>query len=113
MPWSEIPDWVNEEEVSYTVQENSPLKAVRIGVVLFIASDFPRIFEGSYSHNCGYSRKRYYTPISSTALPLKGVPKLEEDQVHLCQFLDFYSLFSKMKEEHKCQVAKQNPLFIP
>ena len=41
MPGSEIPDWLNEEEVSYTVRKNRTLQAVLIGVVVAITSDFP------------------------------------------------------------------------
>ncbi|XP_048136201.1 uncharacterized protein LOC125315417 [Rhodamnia argentea] len=115
MPGSEIPDWLNEEEVTYTVRKNCMLKAVLIGVVVSITSDFPESLRDHIPTLVDIEAKilKMNRPIFSTTLPLMGVPKLDEDQVHLCRFLDFHPLVSKLKEGYKVQVAKRNPPFIP
>lgn len=115
MPGSEIPDWLNEEEVSYTARRNCLLKAVLIGVVVSITSDFPESLRDDIPTLADFEAKIFEmnTHIFGTALPLKGIPKLDEDQVHLCRFLDFHPLVSKLKEGYKVQVAKRNPPFIP
>lgn len=115
MPGSEIPDWLNEEELSYTVHKNRVLKAVLIGVVVSITSDFPESSRDHIPTLVDIEAKILKTnrPIFSTTLPLMGVPKLDEDQVHLCLFLDFHPLVSKLKEGYKVRVAKRNPPSIP
>ncbi|KAI6685893.1 hypothetical protein NL676_031806 [Syzygium grande] len=115
MPGSEIPDWLNEEEVSYTVRKNRTLKAVLIGVVVAITSDFPESLRDHIPTLVDIQANilKMNTPIFSTTLPLMGVPKLDEDQVLLCRFLDCHPLVSKLKEGYKVQVGKRNPSLIP
>lgn len=115
MPGSEIPDWLNEEEVSYTARKNCMLKAVLIGVVVSITSDFPESLRDDIPTLVDFEAKilKMNTPIFNTTLLLNGIPKLDEDQVHLCRFLDFHPLVSTLKEGYKVQVAKRNPPFIP
>ncbi|KAF8040070.1 hypothetical protein BT93_B2328 [Corymbia citriodora subsp. variegata] len=115
MPGSEIPDWLNEEEVTYTARKNRMLKAVLIGVVVSITSDFPESLRDHIPTLVDIEAKilKLNKPIFNSALLLKGIPKLDEDQVHLCRFLDFHPLVSKLKEGYKVQVAMRKPPFIP
>ena len=51
-------------------------------------------------------------PIFSTSLYLRGIPKIHEDQIHICRYSNITPLVSLLKDGCKIQVRKRDPPVI-
>ncbi|XWS34909.1 hypothetical protein CRYUN_Cryun21dG0077700 [Craigia yunnanensis] len=109
MPGSKIPDWFSQDVVSFSSHKNRDLKGVIIAVAVSLNHNITdelklpavvdilaQIFKGD---------KAIYT----TTLYLMGVPKTNEDHVHLCRYPAYHPLVSMLKDGFKIQVTKRNP----
>ena len=113
MPGSRFPEWFSGETVNFTKQKNRELKGVVICVVLSINHDIPN-----------NSMMHYYMPgvvdvlahvlksgkaVYSTALNIRGVPKTNQEHIHLCRFADFHPLVYFLRDGGTLCVTKKNP----
>ncbi|XVF84463.1 hypothetical protein PTKIN_Ptkin17bG0039000 [Pterospermum kingtungense] len=114
MPGSRIPDWFCQDGVTFSSQKNRDLKGVIIAVVVCLNHHIPdelryqvpavvdilaQIFNGD---------KAIYT----TTLYLMGVPKTNEDHVHLCRYPAYHPLVSMLKDGFKIRVSRRNPPYV-
>ncbi|XVF84841.1 hypothetical protein PTKIN_Ptkin17bG0072000 [Pterospermum kingtungense] len=108
MPGSKIPDWFSQDGVTFSSQKNRDLKGVIIAVVVCLNHHIPdelryqvpavvdilaQIFNGD---------KAIYT----TTLYLMGVPKTNEDHVHLCRYPAYHPFVSMLKDGFKIRVSR-------
>ncbi|XP_022733870.1 disease resistance protein TAO1-like [Durio zibethinus] len=116
MPGSKIPDWFSQDEVTFSSHKNLDLKGVIIAVVVSLNHHIPdelryqipavvdiqaKIFKGDTDK-----------AIHSTTLDLLGVPKTNEDHVHLCRYPADRPLVSMLNDGFKIQVTKRNPPYV-
>ncbi|KAB5531817.1 hypothetical protein DKX38_018487 [Salix brachista] len=114
MPGSKLPDWFSQESViHFSERKNRTIKAVIGCVVVSLDREIPE--------DLRYSR---YVPdikaiildqnnsIYSTSLYLLGIPKIHEDQIHICRYSNITSLVSLLKDGCKIQVRKRDPVVI-
>ncbi|KAK7845277.1 hypothetical protein CFP56_009703 [Quercus suber] len=86
MPGSKIPRWFSQEAVRFTNLKNREIKGVIIGVVVSLnqeISDDLRYRLPAIVDIQAEIRKLDYW-IYKTTLHLNGIPKTNEDQIHLC-----------------------------
>ncbi|KAK4789803.1 hypothetical protein SAY86_017107 [Trapa natans] len=115
MPGSQIPEWMSHHEVTYRIQSNQFIKAVLIGVVVSINNDFPEELRDHIPTlaDIQVTILKDDQPLFTSALPLKGIPKANEEHVHFCRFLDFHPLVSKLKDNYRICVGLRRPPMIP
>ncbi|XVF07073.1 hypothetical protein REPUB_Repub06bG0105900 [Reevesia pubescens] len=114
MPGSKIPDWFSQDVISFSSQNNRDLKGVIIAVVVSLNHHIP-------------DELRYQLPavvdilaqvvnvdkaIFTTSLYLMGVPKTNEDHVHLCRYPADHPLVSMLNDGFKIKVTRQNPPIV-
>ncbi|XVE84955.1 hypothetical protein DITRI_Ditri17bG0053300 [Diplodiscus trichospermus] len=110
MPGSKVPDWFSQDVVSFSSHKNRDLKGVIIAVVVSLNHHIPdelryklpavvdvvaQIFNGDNA-------------IHTTTLDLNGVPKMNEDHVHLCRYPAYRPLVSMLEDGFKIQVARRH-----
>ncbi|KAE8716508.1 TMV resistance protein N-like isoform X2 [Hibiscus syriacus] len=114
MPGSRIPDWFSQDTVTFSSHKSLDLTGVILMVVVSVNHHVPdelryqipavvdvqaQIFDGD--------RK-----IFTTTLDLIGVPKTNQDHVHLCRYQAHRPLVSFLKDGFKIKVTTQNPPFV-
>ncbi|KAK9276102.1 hypothetical protein L1049_005633 [Liquidambar formosana] len=114
IPGSEIPDWFSREVVSFSSRKNREIKGVVICVVISVnhqisddlRDELPSIVD------IRATILKMNQLVYSLVLPLMGVPRTHEDQIHLCRFSESHPLVSKLKDGYKLQVTKQDPPYV-
>ncbi|OWM76004.1 hypothetical protein CDL15_Pgr009649 [Punica granatum] len=103
------------KEVTYKALPNRPIKAVLVGIVVSVNSGFPEELTDCIPTLADIQATILMLdkPLFSTSLPLKGIPKANEEQVHFCRFLDFHPLVSKLKDGYRIRVELRDPPMIP
>ncbi|XVF02328.1 hypothetical protein REPUB_Repub04eG0166200 [Reevesia pubescens] len=114
MPGSKIPNWFSQNVVSFSSQKNHDLKDVTIAVAVSLNHHIP-------------DESRYQLPgvvdilalivngdkaIFTTTLYLMGVPKMNEDHVHLCRYRTNHQLVSMLSDGFKIKVTRRNPPYV-
>ncbi|KAK8627333.1 hypothetical protein V6N13_134946 [Hibiscus sabdariffa] len=114
MPGSRIPDWLSQDTVTFSSHESLDLTGVIIVVVVSINHHIP-------------DELRYQIPavvdiqaqifngdnrIATTVLHLTGVPKTNNDHVHLCRYPADNPLVLSLKDGFKIKVCRRNPPFV-
>lgn len=111
MPGSKIPDWLCQDEVTFTERRNTPLQGVTIGVVVSlnhqIQDDSRQNVSGIVDIQAQVLKQDL--PIFTTVFNLSGVPHKDEDQLHLCRYSVDQPLVSQLKNGYKILVTKRNP----
>ncbi|TKY58770.1 TMV resistance protein N [Spatholobus suberectus] len=115
MPGGKLPEWLSGQTVSFSKPKYLELKGVLVGVVL------------SINHNIDIpNMKRDHMPgvidvqanvlklgktLYSTVLNIRGVPRTDEEHIHLCRFHDYHQLIAFLKDADTFCVSKRNPPF--
>ena len=86
MPGSKIPSWFSQKEVRFTNLRNHEIKGVIIGVVFSlnqqVSDDLRSRLPAIVDIQAEILKQSSY--VYKTTLNLNGVPKTNEDQIHLC-----------------------------
>ena len=86
MPGSKIPSWFSQKEVRFTNLRNREIKGVIIGVVVSlnqqVSDDLRYRLPAIVDIQAEILKQSSY--VYKTTLNLNGVPKTNEDQIHLC-----------------------------
>ena len=116
MPGSKIPDFFSQEEVRFKDFKNRQIKGVIIGVVFSvnhqISEDFRHPLHSAAIVDIEASILKLDFWLFKTSLHLMGVPKTNDNQIHLCQYPNCHPLVSSLKDGYKIQVTKRNPPFM-
>ncbi|KAB5531816.1 hypothetical protein DKX38_018486 [Salix brachista] len=114
MPGREFPDWFSQESVvHFSERKNRTIKAVIVCVVVSLDREIPekwRYFPAVPDIKAIMLDQNI--PIFSTSLNLRGIPKIHEDQIHICRYSNIHPLVSFLKDGCKIQVRKLNPPVI-
>ena len=111
MPGSKIPRWFSQEAVRFTNLKNREIKGVIIGVVVSLnqeISDNLRYRLLAIGDIQAEIRKLDYW-IYKTTLHLNGIPKTNEDQIHLCRYPYNHPFIWSLKDGYKIHVTTRNP----
>nr|POF25456.1 disease resistance protein tao1 [Quercus suber] len=111
MPGSKIPRWFSQEAVRFTNLKNREIKGVIIGVVVSLnqeISDDLRYRLPAIVDIQAEIRKLDYW-IYKTTLHLNGIPKTNEDQIHLCRYPYNHPFIWSLKDGYKIHVTMRNP----
>ncbi|KAF2325403.1 hypothetical protein GH714_027508 [Hevea brasiliensis] len=111
IPGSKIPDWFSQEEVSYSERRNLEIKAVIICAVVSVDHRIPDDLRDEIPSLPALQARmsKANAPLCVNTLDLRGVPKTDEDQIHLCRYTDSYPLVSRLKDGYKLAVTAPNP----
>ncbi|KAJ6387280.1 hypothetical protein OIU78_017069 [Salix suchowensis] len=114
MPGSKLPDWFSQESVvHFSERKNRTIKAVIVCVVVSLDREIPEDLRYSpYVPDIKAIILDQNIPIFSTSLYLLGIPKIHEDQIHICRYSNITSLVSSLKDGCKIQVRKRDPVVI-
>ncbi|KAJ6359145.1 hypothetical protein OIU76_000791 [Salix suchowensis] len=114
MPGSKLPDWFSQESVvHFSERKNRTIKAVIVCVVVSLDREIPekwRYFPAVPDIKAIILDQNI--PIFSTSLYLLGIPKIHEDQIHICRYSNITPLVSLLKDGCKIQVRKRDPVVI-
>ncbi|KAK0573120.1 hypothetical protein LWI29_003274 [Acer saccharum] len=113
MPGSKIPSWFSQE-VTFSKHKNREIKGVIIAVVVSVNNEIPDDLRYELPAIVDIHAKilaQNKTRLT-TALHLLGVPKTNQDHVHLCRYPACHPLVSMLKDGYKIQVVLQNPPFL-
>ncbi|KAJ6749037.1 LEUCINE-RICH REPEAT-CONTAINING PROTEIN [Salix purpurea] len=114
MPGSKFPDWFSQESVvHFSERKNRTSKAVIVCVVVSLDREIPekwRYFPAVPDIKAIILDQNI--PIFSTSLYLRGIPKIHEDQIHICRYSNITPLVSLLKDGCKIQVRKRDPPVI-
>ena len=114
MPGSKIPRWFSKEAVRFTNLKNREIKGVIIGVVVSLnqeISDDLRYHLPAIVDVQAEIRKLDYW-IYKTTLHLYGIPKTNEDQIHLCRYPYNHPFIRYLKDGYKIHVTTRNPPYM-
>ncbi|MED6154890.1 hypothetical protein PIB30_000392 [Stylosanthes scabra] len=110
MPGTKFPDWFSRQAVNFTKNKNRELKGIVICIVLSINHNIPNneIMPGVVDVIATVlkSGKQVY----STSVYLRGVPRTNQEHMHLCRFAYFHPLVHFLKDGGTLCVAMKNPL---
>ncbi|KAG5222018.1 disease resistance family protein [Salix suchowensis] len=106
MPGSKLPDWFSQESVvHFSERKNRTIKAVIVCVVVSLDREIAEDLRYSpYVPDIKAIILDQNNPIYSTSLYLLGIPKIHEDQIHICRYSNITSLVSSLKDGCKIQV---------
>ncbi|TKY58563.1 TMV resistance protein N [Spatholobus suberectus] len=115
MPGGKLPEWFSGQTVSFSKPKNLELKGVIVGVVLSINHniDIPNMKRDrmpSVIDVLANVLKLGKSPFSTT-LNIRGVPRTDEEHIHLCRFHDYHQLIAFLKDADTFCVSKRNPPF--
>ncbi|TXG46623.1 hypothetical protein EZV62_027874 [Acer yangbiense] len=113
MPGSKIPSWFSQE-VTFSKHKNREIKGVIIAVVVSVNNEIPDDLRYELPAIVDIHAKILEPKKTrlTTALNLRGVPKTNQDHVHLCRYPACHPLVSMLKDGYKIQVVLQNPPFL-
>ncbi|ESW25873.1 hypothetical protein PHAVU_003G072500 [Phaseolus vulgaris] len=115
MPGSKLPEWFSGQTVSFSKSKNLELKGVLVGVIISInhnidipnmkRDDMPGLIDVQANVLKGGRT------LFSTVLNICGVPKTDEEHIHLCRFHDYHQLVAFLKDADTFCVSKRSPPF--
>ncbi|RDX83240.1 TMV resistance protein N, partial [Mucuna pruriens] len=115
MPGGKLPEWFSGQTVSYSKPKNLELKGVLVGVILSInhnnnipnmkRDDMPTVIDVQANV------LKLGKPLFSTVLNISGVPRTDEEHIHLCRFHDYHQLIAFLKDADTFCVSMRNPPF--
>ncbi|XP_015965333.1 disease resistance protein RPV1 [Arachis duranensis] len=110
MPGTKFPEWFSRQTVNFTKHKNRELKGIVICIVLSINHSIPNndMMPGIVDVVATVlkSGKQVY----STSVYLRGVPKTNQEHMHMCRFADFHPLVHFMRDGGTLCVTTRNPL---
>ncbi|KAK7386930.1 hypothetical protein VNO78_27308 [Psophocarpus tetragonolobus] len=115
MPGGKLPEWFSRQTVNFSKPKHLELKGVVVGVVFSInhniaipnmkRDDMPGVIDVQANVLKGNKS------IFSTVLNINGVPRTNEEHIHLCRFHDYHQLIAFLKDADTFCVTKRNPPF--
>ena len=114
MPGSKIPSWFSQGEVRFANLKNREIKGVILGVVVSLNQQIPD--DGRYRLPAIVDIQAEVLKLDSwvykTVLHLNGVPKTNEDQIHLCRYPYNNQFVWSLKDGYKVHVTTRDPPFM-
>ncbi|EEF42235.1 hypothetical protein RCOM_0699250 [Ricinus communis] len=107
IPGSKIPDWYSQQVISFSEGENRDITAVIVCAVISLNHEI--LDELPVVPAIQTRILKLNKPIVNFTLPLLGVPKTNEEQIHLCRFPRSHQLVSGWKTGYKLEVREHNP----
>ncbi|KAK7848038.1 tmv resistance protein n [Quercus suber] len=111
MPGSKIPSWFSQKEVRFTNLRNREINGVIIGVVVSlnqqVSDDLRYRLPAIVDIQAEILKQNSY--VYKTTLNLNGVPKTNEDQIHLCRYPSDRPIVWSLKDGYKIQVITRTP----
>jgi len=115
MPGAKLPEWFSGQTVSFSKPKNLELKGVIVGVILSINHDidipFMKRDDMPGVIDVQANVLKLGKTIFSTALNIRGVPRTDEEHIHLCRYHDYHQLIAFLKDGDTFCVTKRNPSF--
>lgn len=114
MPGSKIPSWFSQGEVRFANLKNREIKGVILGVVVSLNQQIPD--NGRYrlpaivDIQAEVLKLDYW--VYKTVLHLNGVPKTNEDQIHLCRYPYNHPFVWSLKDGYTVHVTTRDPPFM-
>lgn len=110
VPASDIPNWFVQAIPSFSSRKNRAIKGIIIGVVISLDQNTQDSFRHKLPAVVDIQAKilRQNDPIHTTTLHLTGVPETDQDQLHLCRYMDFSPLVSMLRDGDSIQIAKRD-----
>nr|WIL60063.1 nodulation protein [Melilotus officinalis] len=110
MPGTKLPEWLSRETLSFSNRKNLELKSVIVGVIFSINHNN---MNSQISEVVDVQAKvlKLGNFIFSSVLKIGGVPRTDEQVIHLRRFHDYHPLVSLLKDADTVCVAKRNPPF--
>ncbi|KAK7362120.1 hypothetical protein VNO77_04221 [Canavalia gladiata] len=115
MPGGKLPEWLSGQTVSFSKPKNLELKGVIVGVIISINHniDIPNM---KRDHMPGVidvqaNVLKLGKPRFSTVLNICGMPRTDEEHIHLCRFHDYHQLIAFLKDGDTICVSRRNPPF--
>ncbi|CAA7036158.1 unnamed protein product [Microthlaspi erraticum] len=104
LPGNRIPEWFSQGPVTYSAQPNRELRGIILAVVVALHHD-----EQLVPDVVGVKvqiLKLDYAIVNQT-LPLSGVPRTSDDQLHICRYSHHHPMVPMLKDGYTIQVVKQ------
>ncbi|XP_061367705.1 disease resistance protein RPV1-like [Gastrolobium bilobum] len=115
MPGSRLPEWFSGQTVPFSKPKNLELKGVIVGVILSINHNIniPNITRDQMPGviDVQVNVLKLDKPIFSTVLNIRGVPRTDEEHIHLCRYQDYHQLIAFLKDADTLSVTMRNPPF--
>ncbi|KAK7317558.1 hypothetical protein RJT34_01902 [Clitoria ternatea] len=115
MPGGTLPDWLSRQTVDFSKPKNLELKGVTVGVILSINHniDIPRMKRDQMPGVIDVQANvlKQGKTLFSTTLIINGVPKSDEEHIHLCRYHDYHPLIAHLKDVDTFCVSMKNPPF--
>ncbi|CAJ1939979.1 unnamed protein product [Sphenostylis stenocarpa] len=115
MPGSRLPEWFSGETVSFSKPKNLDLKGVLVGVIISINHkiDMPNVKRDDMPGLVDVQANvlKGGKTLFSTVLNIRGVPRTDEEHIHLCRFHDYHQVVAFLKDSDTLCVSKRNPPF--
>jgi len=115
MPGSKLPEWFSGQTVSFSKRKNLELKSVLVGVIVSInhSIDIPNMKRDDMPGLIDVQANilKGDRTLFSTVLNICGVPRTDEEHMHLCKFHDYHQLVAFLKDADTFCVSKRNPPF--
>ncbi|KAL9307431.1 putative TIR domain, P-loop containing nucleoside triphosphate hydrolase [Arabidopsis thaliana] len=110
LPGNRVPDWFSQGPVTFSAQPNRELRGVIIAVVVALNDEtedddyqLPDVMEvQAQIHKLDHHK-------CTNTLHLSGVPRTNNDQLHICRYSAFHPLVTMLKDGYTIQVIKRNP----
>ncbi|KAI4328338.1 hypothetical protein L6164_020697 [Bauhinia variegata] len=111
MPGSRIPEWFSGQTVSFSKHKSRELKGVIIGCIVSINHSIPCEARNHLPAvvDVQVSVLKMGKSIYNGSLRLHGVPRTNEEHIHLCRYLDRDPLFLYLRDGDTVRVSKRNP----
>ncbi|KOM28220.1 hypothetical protein LR48_Vigan511s004300 [Vigna angularis] len=115
MPGSKLPEWFTGQTVSFSKRKNLELKSVLVGVIISInhSIDIPNMKRDDMPGLIDVEANvlKGGRTLFRTVLNICGVPRTDEEHMHLCRFHDYHQLVAFLKDADTFSVSKRNPPF--
>ncbi|KOM28221.1 hypothetical protein LR48_Vigan511s004400 [Vigna angularis] len=115
MPGSKLPEWFTGQTVSFSKRKNLELKSVLVGVIISInhSIDIPNMKRDDMPGLIDVEANvlKGGRTLFRTVLNICGVPRTDEEHMHLCRFHDYHQLVAFLKDADTFSVSKSNPPF--
>ncbi|KAK7362126.1 hypothetical protein VNO77_04227 [Canavalia gladiata] len=115
MPGGRLPEWLSRQTVRFSKPKNLELKGAIVGVIISINHniDIPNMNRDHMPVVIDVQANvlKLGKPLFSTTLNICGVPRTDEEHIHLCRFHDYHQLIAFLKDSDTFCVSRRNPPF--
>ncbi|KAJ1427770.1 Leucine-rich repeat, typical subtype [Sesbania bispinosa] len=113
MPGARLPEWFSGQTVSFSKPKNLELKGVIIGVIFSINHNIPNIMRDKMPGMLDVQANvlKQGKTIFRTVLNIRGVPRTDEEHIHLCRYQDYHQLVAFLRDADTFCVTMRSPPF--